>query len=109
MTQTPGITVLLRIARRAALEAYTGRPATLGPGGTLEMLAAHMRLVVLAQAAAGLWRDFGVAGREDLEGLRVSCTFGDVSRGEPAIRTEWDFARTQLPNLVVRDVVGGVS
>jgi hypothetical protein len=83
MTPTPAITCMLRIARNAAL--------------------AQM----IAQAAAGLWRDHGIVEPSDLRGLRVSCTFGDVSRGEAPIRTDWDFSRTRLASLVVRDEVDG--
>jgi hypothetical protein len=107
MTPTPAITCMLRIARNAALAQMSGQPATLGPGGTLEKLAAIMRDVVIAQAAAGLWRDHGIVEPSDLRGLRVSCTFGDVSRGEAPIRTDWDFSRTRLASLVVRDEVDG--
>lgn len=108
MTPSPGITSMLRIARNAALAAMSGRPATLGPDGTLAQLARVMRDVVLAQAAAGLWREHGIEQPDDVSGLRVECAFGDVSKGEAPIRTEWDFSRTKLQNLVVVDeVVGG--
>ena len=60
-----------------------------------------MRDVVIAQAAAGLWAPHGITEPDHIRGLRVSCAFGDVARGEPAIKIDWDFSSTRLAGLVV--------
>ncbi len=100
MTPSPGITALLRHARLVALEELSGQPATLGPDGTLALAAKLMRDVVIAQAAAGLWAEHGVTEPGHIHSVRVECVFGDVSRGEPPIKIEWDFSQTLLKNLV---------
>lgn len=98
MTPTPGITALLRHARLIALEVHHGEPATLE---TLRKLGESIRNAVIGQAAAGLWKDFGVTDRAHISGLRVACVYGDVEAGEPPLKIEWDFSQTRLPNLVV--------
>ena len=107
MTPTPGITALLRHARQLALQELSGQPATLGADGTLAIAAGIMRDAVIAQAAAGLWVPYGVTEPDHIRGLVVTCAFGDVARGEPAIKIEWDFSRTRLAGLVVESTKEG--
>lgn len=99
MTPSPGITLLLREARAAALAAHAGRPAS---DDALAELAADVRREVLHQVDRGEWTPHGVLRIEAMLGLRVTVVPGRTLLGEPPLRIEFDFARTALPLLVVR-------
>ena len=98
----PALTELLNQARAAAIKKYEGEPAT---PYTLSKLARAVHSAVLTQAALGQWRPLGIVDPDDLLPLEVTCSFGNVLVGEPAIKIEYDFKRTALPFAVVENGV----
>lgn len=100
-TPTEEISKLLAAARQQVLERFSGQPATLGPGGTLERASDVVYWTILGQVAAGMWRKYGVADVDDMRGLRVEVGLGNQLLGEPPLKIDYDFAKTALPLLVV--------
>ncbi len=101
MTATPSIDTLLASARFAALEAISGTPATLQ---NLKTFAHIVRNTILAQAAMGMWASHGITNMAQMTGLKVEATLGNPLTGEPAIKLDYDFSKTALPQLTVKNV-----
>lgn len=102
MNREPEIEKLLNDARNAAIEAYSGQPATLS---VLAAMGAHAREAVLVQADFGLWRPWTVESRADLIGLRCNFKLSLptlVGQGEAPIALLWDFKTTLLRFLETR-------
>ena len=93
----PTLTELLNAARDAAVKQCDGAPAT---PYTLSKFARAVHSAVLTQAALGQWRGLGIVDPDDLMPLEVTCSFGSVLLGEPAIKIDYDFKRTRLPFAV---------
>jgi hypothetical protein len=101
VTATPSIDTLLASARIAALEAISGKPATLQ---NLATFGAIVRNTILAQAAVGMWVAHGIGDVSQIAGLKVEATLGNRLTGEPAIKLDYDFSQTNLPLLTVKNV-----
>lgn len=93
----PKIEALLNQAIASAVDAHVGLPATTS---NLKSLSNHARLIVCAQAEAGMWREWTIVDARDFQYL--SCTFErratSVLPG-PLIVPRWDFTRTPLKFL----------
>lgn len=101
MTATPSIDTLLASARWSALEAISGKPATLQ---NLKTFAHIVRNTILAQASMGMWKGHGISAMSQIAGLRVEATLGNPFTSECAIKLDYDFSKTALPLLVVKNV-----
>lgn len=101
MTATPSIDTLLAAARVAALEAISGKPATLQ---NLATFGAIVRNTILAQTAIGMWAAHGITDLSQMTGLQVEATLGNPFTSDCAIKLDYDFSKTALPLLTVKNV-----
>ena len=95
------LTDLLNEAQAAAILAMNGAPAI---PSELATLAAHVRGVILTQAALGRWSHLRVHNPDDLVDLKVTASLGNRLVGEPPIKIEYDFSKTARPDIVVNSV-----
>lgn len=101
----PGISDLLNAARDAGIRAVEGTPAT---KQNLAVAASAARQTVLAQAEAGMWREWCVTSALDLRAItcefvlndRSLLTVGSAGAVRAPIGVKWNFLETPLRHLV---------
>lgn len=100
MMREHGIENLLNAARDAAIHVYEGQPAT---KANLRGMAEIARTTVLAQAEAGLWREWCVTSSADIAAVKCTVEIRPTLGIRAPIQIVWNWIDTPLRHLATSD------